>query len=167
MDFGRQPQKQQKKEPSYKVDWIGTDPNYMFSKTFVDGKEAIELAKKNNESIAYKLDKTSKDSVKWKIIPTDGSKEMVKSVKIKRNLKKKQGIDTFVNADGTGDVEIVTTTELKRNQRVRLLSTVVLSSALGYAGTKMENKYLKYGFFGLAIINAVFTLKNYQFNKDV
>jgi len=167
MDFGNSRHPSKKKTATYKVDWIGSDANYMFSKSFTSGKEALELAKKNSESIAYKLDESKKDSVKWKIIPTDGSKEMVKAVKIKRNIKKKQGIDSFVNADGTGDVEVVSTTEFKRNQRVRILSTVAISGALTYAGSQTENKHIKYAFFGLAILNAFFTLKNYQFNKDV
>lgn len=165
-DNNRQ-QRQGKKQPKFMVEWIGNDANYMFVKKFETSKDALAFVDKNKTAIAYKLDNEGKDSGKWKIIPTDSSREMIKAINLKRKLAEKKGINTFLNADGTGDVEIVTTTEFKRNQNVRILSTVVLSGALTYAGTKMDNKYVKYGFFGLALINTYFTLKNFQTNKTV
>ena len=59
--------KQKKPTVFYKVDWIGQDPNFMFSKTFVKGQEAVDLAKKNTESIAYKSVKVNDDLIKWQI----------------------------------------------------------------------------------------------------
>jgi hypothetical protein len=157
--------KQGAKKLNFLVEWIGNDPNYMFSKKFDNSKDALAFVDKNKTAIAYKMDNETKDSGKWKIIPTDSSREMIKAINLKRKLAEKKGLNTFLNADGTGDIEIVTTTEYKRNQNTRILSTVVLSGALAYAGTKMENKYVKYGFFGLSLLNAFFTLRNHQINK--
>ncbi len=163
----RQQRGQGKKSQKFMVEWIGNDPNYMFTKKFETSKDALGFVDKNKTAIAYKMDNEGKDSGKWKIIPTDSSREMIKAINLKRKLAEKKGVNTFLNADGTGDVEIVTTTEFKRNQNVRLLSTAVLSGALAYAGHKMENKYVKYSFFGLAIANAFFTLRQRDINKTV
>lgn len=162
----KQQQVQGGKKPKFLVEWIGNDPNYMFVKKFQTSKEALSFVDKNKTAIAYKVDNESKDSTKLKIVPTDSSREMIKAINLKRKLAEKKGLNTFLNADGTGDVEVVTTTEFKRNQHVRILSTVVLSGALTYAGMKMENKYVKYGFWGLAFINSYLTLRNFQLNKN-
>jgi len=166
MQFGNK----KEKAPSifYKVDWIGQDPNFMFSKTFLKGTEALDLAKKNVESIAYKSVKVNKDTIKWQIIPTDGSKEMIRAVKLKRGLSEKTGMSNFVNADGLGQVETVTTSEFKQSQRSRIISSVVISGSLVFIGTRKElPMWIRYGAIGLAIVNAGFNIKNYNTNKNV
>lgn len=164
MNFGGQNQAR-KKEAIYRVEWIGNDPNYVFTKEFTSIKDAQDFTKTNAEAIAYKVDKKSKDSTKWKIIPTESSKEMIRAVELKRRIKEKKGYSTFINADGMGSDEVVTTTEFKTHQNLRLLSAVAITGSLAYAGYKMENKYVKYGFWGLALINAYANIKNFNFNK--
>jgi hypothetical protein len=166
MSLNRQ---KQKPVSVYKVDWIGQDPNFMFSKTFVDGEEAISLAKKNVDSVAYKKTTDKNDTVQWKIIPTDGSKEMIRAVKMKRKLREKKGINQFINADGIGSNTDVTTTEYKQSQRARVVSTVVISGALIYAGTRTEiqNKYVRYGLITLGVLNAIANIRNYRINNNV
>jgi len=160
--------KQKKPNVFYKVDWIGQDPNYMFSKTFVKGKEALDLAKKNAESAAYKSVKVADDLIQWQIIPTEGSKEMIRQIKLKRQMREKKGLSQFVNADGIGDVEVVTTSEYKQNQRARILSTVVISGSLIYAGTRKElPTWLRYSLIGLGSLNAILNIRAYNLNKNV
>lgn len=158
----------QAKKPTvfYKVDWIGQDPNYMFSKTFVKGQDAVDLAKKNAESIAYKSVKVNNDLIQWQIIPTDGSKEMIRQVRLKRQMREGKGLSQFVNADGVGDVEVVTTSEYKQNQRSRILSTVVISGSLIYAGTRKElPTWLRYSLIGLGSLNALLNIRAFNINK--
>ena len=164
MNFGR-PNNQQAKKPIFRVEWIGNDPNFAYTKEFTSLKETQDFIKNNAEAIAYKIDKKTKDSTKWKIIPSDSSKEMIKAIELKRRIKDKKGYSTFINADGMGSDEVVTTTEFKTHQNLRLLSTVAVSGSLAYAGYKMDNKYVKYGFWGLAFINAFVNIKNFNFNK--
>jgi hypothetical protein len=161
---------QQPKKPQnvYKVDWIGQDPNFMFSQTFVDGKQTLDMAKMNPDSVAYKMVKTNKDVIQWQIIPTEGSKEMIRGVKMKRKIREKQGLSNYINADGVGENKIVSTTEYAQNQKSRLITTVVISGALIYAGTRKElQPWLRYTLLGLGGLNAFFNLKNYQINKTV
>ena len=158
----------QAKKPNvfYKVDWVGQDPNFMFSKTFVKGQEAVDLANKNAESIAYKSVKVNDDLIKWQIIPTEGSKEMIRQVKLKREMKEDKGLSQFVNADGVGDVEIVTTSEYKQNQRSRILSTVLISGSLIYVGTRKElPTWLRYSLIGLGSLNAILNIRAFNINK--
>lgn len=160
--------KQKKPTVFYKVDWIGQDPNYMFSKTFVKGQEALNLAKKNAESVAYKTVKVSDDLIQWQIIPTEGSKEMIRQIKLKRQMREKKGLSQFVNADGVGDVEVVTTSEYKQNQRARILSTVVISGSLIYVGTRKElPTWLRYSLIGLGSLNAILNIRAFNLNKNV
>jgi hypothetical protein len=160
--------KQKKPTVFYKVDWIGQDPNYMFSKTFVKGKDALDLAKKNAESVAYKTVKVADDLIQWQIIPTEGSKEMIRQIKLKRQMREKKGLSQFVNADGVGDVEVVTTSEYKQNQRARILSTVVISGSLIYVGTRKElPTWLRYSLIGLGSLNAILNIRAYNLNKNV
>jgi len=167
MNFG----KKQEKKPTivYKVDWIGKeDPNIMFSKTFINGKEALEMAKSNSESVAYKMEKSDKDTIAWKMIPTVGSKEIVRSTKLKRKIRENKGFTTFFNADGIGEVTETTTTEYRQNQKSRILSTVVISSALIYAGTRKElQPVVRYSFIGLGILNALFNIHKYNLNNKI
>jgi hypothetical protein len=161
--------KQKKPTIVYKVDWIGQDPNFMFSKTFVSGQEALKLAEKNTESVAYKMVKSNKDTIQWQIIPTDGSKEMIRAVNLKRAINQKNGgLSNFMNADGVGEVATVTTSEYKQNQRSRLISTIAISGALIYAGTRKElQPWLRYTLIGLGSLNALFNIRNYNLNKNV
>ena len=161
--------RQRKPIAVYKVDWIGQDPNFMFSKTFVNGEEAMALAKKNVDSVAYKKTTDKNDTIQWQIIPTDGSKEMIRAVKLKRKIREKKGINQFINADGIGETVDVTTTEYKQSQKARIVSTVVISGALIYAGTRKEiqNKYVRYGLIGLGVLNALANIRNFRINKDI
>jgi hypothetical protein len=161
-------QNNRKPEPTYRVNWVGKDPNLMFSKAFIDGNEAKKLADSNADSIAYKIEKKGQDSIQYKIIPSAGSKEMVRDLKLKRQMREKKGMNAFINADGIGSVETVSTSEYKYNQNSKLISTVAISGALIYAGTRkeIENKYIRWSFIGLGVIHAIFNLKNYSINKN-
>lgn len=161
-------QKQQRPAMNYRVDWIGQDPNFLFSKKFSNGKEASELASKNAEAVAYKLTKESDGSSKWQIIPTPGSKELVRTVKLNRKIREKRGLSVYLNADGIGENEVVSTTEYRANQKIRIASTLLVSGALVYAGYKTESTpWLRYTFFGVAALNAFFHMRNYNINKNV
>ena len=163
MDFGGQ--NKNSKKAIFRVEWIGNDPNHVFTKEFSTLGETQDFLKSNSEAIGYKVEKRGKDSTKWKIIPSESSKEMIRAIELKRRIKDKKGYSTFINADGMGSNETVTTTEFKTHQNLRILSTIAISGSLAYAGHKMENKYVKYGFWGLALINAYVNVKNFNFNK--
>ena len=159
-----------KPESVYKVEWVGQDPNFLFSKTFVDGKSTMDFLSKNVDAIGYKKVKDDKQStVQWQIIPSEGSKEMVRSVKLKRKIVEKKGLSSFVNADGTGNVATVTTSQYSANQKALIIDTLVVSGALIFAGTRPEiqNKYVKWGLIGVAVLNAVFNIHRYNLNKNV
>jgi hypothetical protein len=161
-------QKQKQPQNVYKVDWIGQDPNFMFSQTFIDGKATLDMAKQNPDSVAYKMVKTNKDVIQWQIIPTEGSREMIRGVKMKRKIREKQGLSNYINADGVGETKIVSTTEYAQNQKARLINTVAISGALIYAGTRKElEPWLRYTLLGLGGLNAFFNIRNYQINKSV
>ncbi len=155
---------------NYRVDWIGSDdPNFVFSKFFTTGQEALDLAKKNVEAIAYKKTKVKDSTSQWQIIPTEGSKEILRAVVLKRKMREKTGMSNFVNADGTGETEVVTTSEYKTNQNIKLASMVLISGALIYAGTRkeIENKYIRYGLIGAGVLNAIFNFRSFKFNQKV
>ena len=167
MNFGKKEQK--KPVVVYKVDWVGKDPNTMFSQTFIDGKDALALAKTNPDSVAYKMTANKKDVIAWQVLPSDGAKEMIRAVKMKRKIREKNGINGFINADGVGENVDVTTTEYRQNQRARIVSTVVISGALIYAGTRkeIENKYVRYGLVGLGVLNAIANIHKYNLNNKI
>lgn len=166
MNFGK---KEKKPTVVYKVDWIGQDPNMMFSRTFVNGKDAMALAKTNPDSVSYKMVKSDKDVIAWQVLPSDGAKEMIRAVKMKRKIREKNGMSNFINADGIGENAEVTTTEYRQNQRARIVSTVVISGALIYAGTRkeIENKYVRYGLIGLGVLNAIANIHKYNHNAKI
>lgn len=162
-------QQQRKEMPMYRVDWVGQDPNMLFTKVFKDGKEALSLANKNEESIAYKFVKNKDNTMLFKILPTKGSKEMVRAIKLKRQMREKSGFSNFINDDGIGEVAEVTTTEFKMNQKARVISIVAISGALIYAGTRKEalQPWLRYTLMGLGGAYALFTFRNYKKNQNV
>ena len=84
-------------------------------------------------------------------------------------IREKKGINQFINADGIGENVDVTTTEYKQSQKARIVSTVVISGALIYAGTRKEiqNKYVRYGLIGLGVLNALANIRNFRINKDI
>lgn len=149
----------------YKVEWLSKDSSIVLSKTFEDYDLAIDFSKTNKYSLVYKKGKDQKDTIQWIIVPTRNAREMVKNIKIKKALDKK---NMFYNADGISQMETTTTTQAKASQNVRLFSIFAFTPVIVYAGMqKALPQWLRYSLFTVAGLNIITNLKNYKTNRDI
>lgn len=163
----QQPRRNSRKPKEiFKVDWLGKDNKNIYSKVFADDVDAaMDFAKQYKYSIVSRKAKESKDTNQWEIIPTLQARELVKNVKLRKALDQKNG---FYNADGVSEIEVVTTSQAKASQTIRLVSMLAFTPVLVYAGTRKElPTWLRYSLFAVAGINFLSNLKNFSTNSKI
>lgn len=149
----------------YRVDWIGKDNSFIFSKGFTDYDSALAFSKTVQFALIFKAGKQTKDASQWTLVPTKNAREFVKAIKIRKALDKK---NPFYNADGLSESEVTTTTQVKASQGVRLVNMFVYTPLLIYAGTRKELPlWLRASLFTISGLNFITNWKNFSTNKKI
>jgi len=163
--MGPQNNRAQKPKEIYKVDWMGKDNSFLYSKTFTNYSDAIAFSKTVKFALVFKKAKESKDTLQWTLVPTKNARELVKGIKLRKALDTK---NPFYNADGVSEIEVASTAQVKASQNVRLINMFVFTPVLIYAGTRKElPTWLRYSLFGIAGLNFLSNLKNYTTNSKI
>lgn len=159
------PRQPQQPKEQFSVKWVGKDNTYMYEKLFTDYNEALTFSKTVKYGIVCKLKKGTPDTKQYEIVPTVPARQLVKAIKIRKKLDKK---NAFFNADGLSESEAVTTTQLKAAQNVRIVGMLVFTPILVYAGTRKElPNWLRYSLFTIAGLTFISNYANYSANKNL
>lgn len=124
-----------KKQDIYKVDWIGKGASSFYSRTFASKEEAIAFSKSVDEALVFRLSKTSEKAFQWQLVPTISGQELLKAITMRRELEKK---GRLVNRGGISSMGVVTTTEMQKSQRTRLIGMAVVPAVTFYTAYKFK-----------------------------
>lgn len=157
----------QRKQPQdiFLVKWVGKDNSFLYEKRFSTYDDALTFSKTVKYGIVCKAKKGTQDTMQYEIVPTVSARELVKAIKIHKKLDKKS---QFYNADGITEIQSVTTTQLRSSQNARLISMLLFTPVIIYAGTRKElPKWLRYSLFTIAGLSFISNYSNYSMNKNL
>ena len=161
---------QRRPKVTYKVVWLGKNPEYMYQKMFPSQDAATRFSEKVENSMVYKVESFDKklQAAKLRLIETDEAKKFLRAVKMSRRIEhKKQNL--FSKMTGGDEVAVVSTTEYRKSQRGRLVNTLVFAPIF-YAGYKLkdsETKWLGYALMGIAGLTALHSGKTFLANRKI